>query len=118
LTSQVKSPAESKKKKYAAIAIGSILLASSIGLATHFLLRDPGNSGNAAFQEIAIELSVGNDPVELNPGNLYRVPYSQSNQIYTLYLMNKDANVMVDTPAARSYDGNQWEPIFPVLKEV
>jgi hypothetical protein len=70
--------------------IGSILIFASIGLAAYFLTRESSTKGNSKtkddFQEneIAIELYVGNVPVELNPGNLYRVPKSQSNQIYTL----------------------------------
>jgi hypothetical protein len=33
------------------------------------------------------------------------------------FVKNQDSGALFDTPAARSFDGNQWEPIFPLLKQ-
>jgi cullin-associated NEDD8-dissociated protein 1 len=112
-----------KKRKLWMIAAGIFsIVGISAGIGTWLALRNSSSSSSAEaaeseILEIPTEISVGNQAVDLAPGKLYSLPISKPDQIYYLYRKSTDPNVLVDTPAARSYDGNAWEPVFPLAKD-
>jgi cullin-associated NEDD8-dissociated protein 1 len=62
-------------------------------------------------QEEITEIAIRDDnSIALSSGSAYRVPISLADQ--TLMIVRRADRA----PAARSYAGNLWEPIFPVLK--
>jgi cullin-associated NEDD8-dissociated protein 1 len=60
-------------------------------------------------------ISVNQDPVLIDQSGLYMLARSTSNQILTLARKSANPRSFHDIPAGRSYDGMDWEPVFPLL---
>jgi cullin-associated NEDD8-dissociated protein 1 len=99
-----------KKKKLVVIVISAIVLCAII--AAILLVKFKDNNNVQEEEAIVIQMNSSN-PLDLKAGGYFALPRSSLNQIFLLQKKNLNPQIVHDTPAGRSYDGFDWEPVFP-----
>eukprot|EP00475_Leptophrys_vorax_P010663 TRINITY_DN1725_c0_g1_i1.p1 TRINITY_DN1725_c0_g1~~TRINITY_DN1725_c0_g1_i1.p1 ORF type:complete len:2015 (+),score=508.39 TRINITY_DN1725_c0_g1_i1:40-6084(+) len=69
----------------------------------------------AALAETPVAVTIGSSPVSLPQGGYYSLQAAGTGQVFMLVRNAVGSGVYHGTPGARSYDGNNWEPVFPLL---
>jgi cullin-associated NEDD8-dissociated protein 1 len=108
----------SKRKKIYAVLFGIVLLGVGIYLAVHFVNLSSASDNfppqtTPPESEKAIWVNISESSFTVLKSEYYEIPFSRNDQIFALSKLS--ASDQVYLPAGRSYDGSNWEPVYPIL---
>jgi cullin-associated NEDD8-dissociated protein 1 len=113
------SSSSTRKKIAIGISIFLIIIGISLGLAYGLFLQNNISQSqpnqDPEMDHVIEMMNIGEEAMSLSQGSRYRIEKSKSGQLLLIYKDNKNLISRHDIPAARSFDGGDWEPLFPVL---